>query len=77
MSPLEARKRELICVSELNRKILELELGHWEVHASHWQSRAQTAFRWWRVASPLLRVFAPPRYSSIFSGIAQIFRFWK
>jgi hypothetical protein len=77
MSGLEARKRELLSVSEVNRKILEIELGQWEVHATRWQTRAETVQRWWRVASPLVRIFAPPKYSSVLSGVAQLFRFWK
>ena len=54
---LESRRRELLLESELNRKVLQVEFGQWQLQATRWQSRLSTV----RVASllvlPALRMF--------------------
>ena len=57
VADLQSRKRELLLESELNRKVLQVELGQWQLQTSRWQSRLSTV----RVASlvllPALRMF--------------------
>jgi hypothetical protein len=69
---VEARKRELLCESELNRKVLEIEIGQWELRTARWQTRASTAQKYWSLASPLVQLFVPAKYSSML-GIARAF----
>ena len=69
---LEARKRQLLDVSELNRKVLQIEVGQWELRAARWQTRASTAQKYWNFVSPLVRLVVPAKYSSML-GIARAF----
>ena len=69
---LESRKRALLCESELNRKVLQVELTQWQLRSSRWQSRASTAQKYWRVVNPLVEMFLPRKYSSLL-GIARAF----
>jgi hypothetical protein len=73
MTPtLEARKRELLCESELNRKVLEIETGQWELRTARWQTRASTAQKYWSFLGPLAQLCIPAKYSSML-GIARAF----
>lgn len=69
---LEARKRQLLGVSALNRKVLQIEMGQWELQAARWQTRASTAQKYWNFVSPLAQLFIPAKYSSML-GIARAF----
>lgn len=73
MTPtLEVRKRELLCESELNRKVLEIEMGQWQLRTARWQTRASTAQKYWSFLGLLAQFFIPAKYSSTL-GIAQAF----
>jgi hypothetical protein len=69
---VDARKRELLCESELNRKVLEIEIGQWELRAARWQTRASTAQKCLNLAGPLISIFLPRKFSSLL-GIARAF----
>jgi len=69
---LESRKRALLCESELNRKVLLVELGQWQLRSSRWESRASTAQKYWRAVNPLVEIFLPRKFSSLL-GIARAF----
>ena len=75
---LHSRKRELLLESELNRKVLQVELGQWQLQTSRWQSRLST----FRVASlvllPALRMFLSRKSSdkrprSVFGTLWRLF----
>jgi hypothetical protein len=57
MSDLPTRKRELLIESDLNRKVLQVEFGQWELQAARWQTRVGRAQTLWRLVNPLAQVF--------------------
>lgn len=63
---LEVRKRQLLCESELNRKVLHLELGQWQLRGSRWEARASTAQRCLSIAGTLGVILLPRKYSWLF-----------
>jgi hypothetical protein len=69
---VDARKRQLLCESELNRKVLQIEIGQWHLRTARWQARASTAQKCFNLASPLISIFLPRKFSSVL-GIARAF----
>jgi hypothetical protein len=57
MTPLEARKRELLLESNLNRKVLQLETGQWQMRAARWSNRFGKAHALGRMATPIAQFF--------------------
>ena len=65
MSDFQTRKRELLLESDLNRKVLQVEFGQWELHAARWQTRLGRAQTLWRVVNPLAQVFLVRKTGSL------------
>ena len=57
MSKFQERKRELLLVSDLNRKVLQVEMGQWQLQAERWQTRLGAANVVLRVVNPLAGLF--------------------
>jgi hypothetical protein len=65
MSDLPTRKRELLLESDLNRKVLQVEFGQWQLQAARWQTGLGRAQGLWRVVSPLARIFLARKGGSL------------
>lgn len=74
---LEIRKRALLCESELNRKVLQVEFGQWQLRSSRWQTRASTAQKFLNIGGALAQMVLPRKYSSIVGIARAIFSFRK
>ena len=64
MTEVQTRKRELLVESDLNRKVLQLELGQWQLRVS----RAQ-------MFAPRNTLGALFRVVGMFGGAASLWRF--
>lgn len=74
MNKFQERKRELLLVSDLNRKVLELELGQWQLRAERWQRRLGAASVVWGVASnPLARLLVGRKAGGVLRSLWQLF----
>ena len=67
---LETRKQDLLCASELNRKVLQVEFGQWQLRSSRWQSRASAAQKFLKISGALAQMALPRKYMSVV-GIAR------
>jgi hypothetical protein len=65
MSDFQTRKRELLLESGLNRKVLHVEFGQWELQAARWQTRLGRAQSLWRIVNPLAQVFLARKTGSL------------
>ena len=65
MSGFRTRKRALLLESDLNRKVLQIELGQWELQAARWQTRLGRAQTLWRVVNPLAQIFLARKTGSL------------
>jgi hypothetical protein len=74
---LDTRKRGLLCESELNRKVLQVEFGQWQLRSSRWQSRASTAQKFLSIGGALAQMVLPRKYSSIVGIARTLFSFRK
>jgi hypothetical protein len=73
MSDFQTRKRELLLESDLNRKVLQVEFGQWELRAVRWQTRLGRAHVLWRVVNPLAQAFLARKTGSLFRSLWSSF----
>jgi len=72
MSKFQERKRELLLVSDLNRKVLQLEMGQWQLRAERWQTRLGAANVVWRVVNPLAGLFAARKTGGLVKSLWRL-----
>jgi hypothetical protein len=73
MSDSQTRKQELLLESDLNRKVLQVELGQWQLQAVRWQGRVGRAQTLWRVVNPLAQLFLARKTGSLFGSLWKAF----
>jgi hypothetical protein len=72
MSKFQERKRELLLVSDLNRSVLQLEIGQWQLQAERWQKRMGAANVVLRVVNPLARLFVARKTGGVVRSLWQL-----
>lgn len=72
MSKFQERKRELLLVSDLNRKVLQLEMGQWQLQAERWQKRMGAANVALRMVNPLARLFVARKAGGFLRSLWQL-----
>jgi len=65
MSDFQTRKRELLLESDLNRKVLQVEFGQWELQSARWQTRVGRVQTLWRIVNPLAQLFVARKTGSL------------
>lgn len=72
MSKSQERKRELLLVSDLNRRVLQLEMGQWQLQAQRWHRRMGAANLVLRVVNPLARLFVARKTGGLVRSLWQL-----
>jgi hypothetical protein len=72
MSKDHTRKHQLLLESDLNRKVLQIELGQWQLQAARWNARLGVAHTAWRVVNPLAQFFVARKTGSLLRSLWQL-----
>lgn len=71
MTDAQTRKRELLLESDLNRKVLQLELAQWQVRAARWHTPLGAVNIAWKVVNPLAQFFVARKTGGLLRSLWQ------